>query len=149
MTRFGILAAVAVMAAGSAFGQHVISAKAGLIHYTEGEVLLGNQAIEQKPGDFKEMKVGDRLSTREGRAEILLTPGVTLRMAENSEVVMHANKLSDVRFEVVSGSALVEANEVTKDTNIDVVLNGATVEVTKRGVFRMSVGNPPKVRVYD
>ena len=149
MTRVGILAAVAAMAAGSAFGQHVISAKAGLIHYTEGEVLLGDKAIEQKPGDFKEMKIGDRLTTKEGRAEILLTPGVTLRMAENSAVVMNSNKLSDVRFEVVAGSALIEAGEVTKDTNIDVVLNGAIVEVRKRGVFRVEASTPPKIRVYD
>jgi hypothetical protein len=149
MTRFGVLAAAAVMAAGSAFGQHVISAKAGLIHYTEGEVLLGDKAIEQKQGDFKEMKVGDRLTTREGRAEILLTPGVTLRLSENSEVVMNSNKLSDIRFEVAAGSALIEAGEISKDTNIDVVLNGATVEVRKRGVFRLDATTPPKVRVYD
>ena len=149
-TKFALVAALtAALTATGALAQHVISAKAGLIHYVEGEVLLGEQALQQKAGDFKEMKVGDRLRTREGRAEVLLTPGVTLRLAENSEITLQANKLSDVRFEVVAGSALVEAGEVTKDTNIAATLNGATVEVRKRGVFRLNVEDPPKVRVYD
>ncbi|HEU0124317.1 MAG TPA: hypothetical protein VFQ91_27555, partial [Bryobacteraceae bacterium] len=73
----------------SAFGQSVISAKAGVVHYTEGDVaiLAGGKSTPVEThtgGKFTEMKDGQELTTTEGRAEVLLNPGVFLRLGENS-----------------------------------------------------------------
>lgn len=136
------------LVAGSALGQYVISAKSGLVHYTEGEVFLG-EAINPKPGEYPEIKEGQHLKTAAGRAEVLLTPGVFLRLAENSDIVMLSNKLTDTRVEIASGSVILEVGEITKENSIELVVGGVVVEVKKAGVFRVDASNPPSVRVYD
>jgi hypothetical protein len=150
VTSRKLVAAVAFgcLVAGSAFGQYVISAKSGLVHYTEGEVFLG-EAINPKPGEYPEIKEGQHLTTSAGRAEVLLTPGVFLRLSENSDVAMLSNRLTDTRVEIVSGSVILEVGEITKENLINVVVGGSVVEVRKPGMFRFDAGKSPMVRVYD
>jgi hypothetical protein len=119
------------------FGQSAISAKAGLVHYAEGKVLLDGKEIETKAGGkFPEMKEGGTLTTEEGRVEILLNPGVYLRLAENSSVKMITNRLIDTRLDVLSGTALVEVTEVLADNHVTVLCKEATVEFTKSSLVR-------------
>src|SRR6476620_11534039 len=95
-SRFAVVAASAlVLSASGAYGQSVISAHSGILHYYEGEVTLEGKAPHQKAGTFAEVKEKQELQTQVGRAEVLLTPGVFLRMGENSAIRMDANKLSD------------------------------------------------------
>jgi hypothetical protein len=103
---------VLALAAGSiaALAQSaVISARSGLIHYVEGQVYVGDQLVETKFGVFPEVKENQQLKTEEGRAEVLLTPGVFLRLGENSSFRMITNRLIDTRLEFLSGRAIVEA----------------------------------------
>ncbi len=146
VSRVGLTLAVA--GAGCAWGQSVISAHAGMIHYVEGKVLLEGQAVDPKFGDFPEVKNDQVLETAEGRAEVLLTPGVFLRLAENSSIKMLSNKLSDTAFEVQSGSIMVEADEILKDNAITVRYKDATIALVKQGLFRVDAGSE-KLRVYD
>jgi hypothetical protein len=140
--------AVGCLVAGSAMAQQVISAKSGLVHYTEGEVFIGEQ-INPKVGEYPEVKEGEHLTTKAGRVEVLLTPGVILRLAENSDMAMISNKLSDTRVEIAGGSGVLEANDLTKETSIQVLIGGTAVEIRKPGVYRFDAGTPPRVRVYD
>jgi FecR protein len=140
--------AIAGVLASSAAAQFVISAKSGLVHYTEGEVFLG-EAIHPKTGEYPEIKEGQHLSTIAGRAEVLLTPGVFLRLAENSDIVMVSNKLTDTRVEVASGSVILEVGEMSKENSIQLVVGGVVVEVRKSCLFRFDAGKPSSVRVYD
>src|ERR1039458_7667041 len=97
---------VLALAAGSiaALAQSaVISARSGLIHYVEGQVYLGDQLVETKFGVFPEVKENQQLKTEEGRAEVLLTPGVFLRLGENSSFRMITNRLIDTRLEFQIG----------------------------------------------
>jgi hypothetical protein len=64
--------------------QVAISARSGLVHYAEGDVLLEGNPVDPQPGHFPEIGVGQTLTAEQGRAEVLLTPGVFLRLAENS-----------------------------------------------------------------
>ena len=41
-----------VLAAGSAFGQYVISSHSGVIQYVEGRAFLGDQPVDPKFGQF-------------------------------------------------------------------------------------------------
>src|SRR5579862_1047076 len=88
----------------AALAQSVISAKSGLIHYAEGRVLLDGQPVEQHLGTFPDIKEKAELRTEEGRAEVLLTPGVVLRVGESSAIRMVTNRLIDTRVEFLSGS---------------------------------------------
>jgi FecR protein len=146
---FLTLAGCSIFVAG-AYGQSVISAKAGLIHYVEGKVLIGDKVVTtNKVGDFPEMKQGEILRTEEGRVEVLLTPGVFLRMSDNSSFKLVSSRLEDVRLELLTGSVLIEAAEVTKHDSIVLTTpKGAEVNITKRGLFRLDE-DPESLRVYD
>ena len=137
------------LAAGSiaALAQSVISARSGLIHYVEGQVYLGDQAVESKFGNFPEVKENQQLRTEEGRAEVLLTPGVFLRVGENSSFRMITNRLIDTRLDFLKGAALVEAEDIPKDNSVTVVYKDATVHPLKKGLYRFD-SSPAELRVF-
>ena len=77
LTSF-VAAAVILPAA----GQSVISTHSGVIYYFDGAVYLGDQPLEPRLGTFPTVPLGAELHTAQGRAEVLLTPGVLLRIGE-------------------------------------------------------------------
>jgi hypothetical protein len=119
-----------------------------MIHYVEGKVLLEGQPVDPKFGEFPEVKSDQVLQTEEGRAEVLLTPGVFLRVSENSSFRMLSNRLSDTAIEVLSGSTLFEVDELLKDNAITVRYKDATVSLSKRGLYRFDA-EASRLRVYD
>src|SRR5688572_9649641 len=135
--RMSLTVAVFTLVAGTAYGQSVISAKAGLVHYTEGKVFVADKAVDNKIGEFTEMKAGEVLRTTEGRAEVLLTPGVFFRVSENSSFKLVNNSLEDIRIELLQGSAIIEAGEISKYDSIVVTAGAATINLEKRGLFRI------------
>jgi hypothetical protein len=136
-----------VFAAG-AWAQSVISAHSGVIHYVEGDVTVDGTAIHPKFAEFPDVKSGQLLATEEGRAEVLLTPGVFLRLSENSSVRMISNALADTRLEVVSGSALVEVGELLEHNAISLEAAGASIALSKKGLYRITA-DPARLQVYD
>src|SRR5215469_16892627 len=120
----------------SAWGQNAISARSGMVNHVEGQVLLDGKTVEPKFGEFPQVNNEQTLSTQEGRVEVLLTPGAFLRMAENSSFKMLSNRLSDTAVEVLSGSAMIEVDELLKDNAIAVHFKGATISLVKQGLYR-------------
>ena len=131
-----------------AFGQQVISAHAGVVQYVEGDVTVGGEIINPKVGQFPNLKENDVLRTEQGRAEILLTPGVFLRVGENSAIKMVSNHLTDTRIEFLQGSALVECDDLLKDNAVTILHSGSNVGILKAGLFRFDA-NPARVGVYS
>lgn len=131
--------------------QVVTSAKSGLIHYTEGDVLLEDQEIAPKKGQFAEIKNGQVLKTGEGRAEVLVGYSGYLRIAENSSILMLDNRLSETRVQVLSGSLLVECPEIIKGNRLTFVAASIPLEVLKPGLYRIDIGagGESSVKVYD
>ena len=68
-SNFRYVVVLGCLMAGSSFAQQVISAKSGLINYTEGQVFLGDSLVKQKFGEYQDIKTGQHLRTEEGRAE--------------------------------------------------------------------------------
>lgn len=130
------------------WAQSVISAHSGIIHYVEGEVTIDGNAIHPKFAEFPDVKSGQLVATTEGRAEILLTPGVFLRLAENSSVRMLSNALADTRLKVESGSVLVEVGELLEHNAISFEASGAHLELAKKGLFRIDA-TAANLRVYE
>ena len=110
----------------------MISARSGLIHYVEGQVYLGDQPVETKFGNFPEVKENQQLRTEEGRAEVLLTPGVFLRLGENSSFRMITNRLIDTRLELLSGHGDHRSGRHRQGQLRTVVYKDATVHVARR-----------------
>jgi hypothetical protein len=130
-----------------AAGQSVISTHSGVVYFFEGSVSIGDQPLEQKFGKFPDIGAGRELRTEQGRAEVLLTPGVFLRMSENSRIRMISITLSDTRVELLNGSAVVETKEVAADTSALVIYKGWKVRVPRRGIYRIDA-EPAQLQVY-
>jgi hypothetical protein len=135
--------------AATAAAQNLVSAKAGLIHYAEGDVLVAGRPVEQKVSTFTTMKPGEHLTTAEGRAEVLLGPGVVLRVAENSIVSMISNDITDTRLELFAGQIILEAAETVKDNKTTILAQGRVIVPKKDGLFSVEAGPAPYLRVWN
>ena len=143
-----LTASVVALAGLPAFAQSVISAHSGLIHYVEGRVLLDGKPVEVKITAFPEIKEGKEFRTEDGRAEVLLNPGVFLRMGENSGLRMVSNKLSDTQVEFLSGSIIIESSGdlAQKEDSVSVLYKGSSVHLRKKGIYRFD-SDPAQLRV--
>jgi len=137
-----------VLSAGSALAQYVISTHSGVIQYVEGRAYLGDKPVEPKFGQFPDIKENQEFRTEEGRAEVLLTPGVFLRLGENSAIRMLSTRLTDTRVEVLSGSAVVECNEIPKDNAIELVYKKDSMRLEKQGLYRVDT-EPARFQVFE
>ena len=147
--RLGLaVLAVGAIGNGAVQAQQVVSAHAGVVHYVEGHVFVDNKPVQQKFAQFPDLREGNELRTEDGRAEVLLTPGAFLRVSDHSSVRMLRRELSDTRFEVLSGSVMVECDNVPKDVSLTVISHGHNIHLEKQGLYRLD-SDPPEFRVYD
>ncbi|WP_031499943.1 FecR domain-containing protein [Bryobacter aggregatus] len=128
--------------------QSVISAKAGVIHYVEGDVNVDDTKLVMQTSKFPDLKNHSVLRTAEGRVEILLSPGSFLRLSDSSAVRMESNSLAATKLSLLEGTALVEVAEIAKDTSLELVMGDSTITIRKAGLYRLEM-NPPAVKVYN
>ncbi|HTR36589.1 MAG TPA: FecR domain-containing protein [Bryobacteraceae bacterium] len=130
-----------------ASAQTVISTHSGTLYFFEGAVFIGEQQVEQKFGQFPDIGQGHQLWTKDGRAEVLLTPGVFLRVNKNSAIRLDSDQLSDTRVAVLDGSAILEVREIDANTSVTLTYKNWQLRGAQRGVYRVD-SNPAQVRVY-
>jgi hypothetical protein len=147
LSRIAFGVSLLVLGSTAAFSQSAISARSGMVHFVQGKVFIGQQEIDSKFGNFPQVKENQVLRSDEGRAEVLLTPGVFLRVAENSSFRMITDRLIDTRLEFLTGSIIVEADDILKDNSVTVVAKDATVHLRKAGIYRFDE-NPAQLRVF-
>src|SRR5579872_2962105 len=128
--------------------QSVISTHSGLVHFFEGEVYLGDQSLESHLGRFPSVPQGAELRTAEGRAEVLLTPGVFLRMGDRSAIRLVANDLADTEVELESGSVIVDSGEPNLNTSVTLIYKNWRVHFLQKGAYRIDA-DPPRLRVRE
>jgi hypothetical protein len=133
---FWTVAVVSVLAL-PAVGQSVISTRSGIVHFFEGSVYLDNQPLEPHPGRFPSVPQGAELHTADGRAEVLLTPSVFVRLGEKTTIRMVANELSNTRVELLAGSAVVDAAEPVSGQSVTLVYKNWSVRFLEEGVYRI------------
>jgi len=123
-------------------------ARPGTVNYAEGIVSVNGQSIGSKQIGNTEVAPGQVLETQDGKAEMLLTPGVFLRLSDHSAVKMVSPSLTDTRVELLRGSAMVEAAQVEKENHLDVMDHGANTVIQKHGIYSFKA-DQPMVAVYD
>lgn len=111
------------------------SALPGTVNYVEGNVDLGNQALNAKSVGSTTLEPGQSLVTNQGKAELLLTPGVFVRLADNSAVELVNPSLTKTEVRLDRGTAMVEVDEIHKENNLLVADNGATTRLQKTGLY--------------
>jgi len=116
--------------------QKVVSARAGLITYLQGPAYIDGKRVVLKTARFPQMHDGETLSTRRGRAELLLSPGIVLRLAENAQVRMDDTRLSDTRITLQQGEALIEIVQLADGNHLQVALGETATELARPGLYR-------------
>lgn len=136
------LATVVLAAVG--FCQSVISTRSGVVYYFDGAVYLDNQPLQPDPGKFESVAPGSELRTEQGHAEVLLTPGVFLRMGENASVRMLEDDLGNTRVELQAGSAILDSGEPAAGTAVTLVFRDWEVRSWHAGTYRID-SDPPRL----
>ncbi len=103
------------------WAQYVVSTRAGTIHYIRGQVSVDGQPLEMTPFKFPLLKEGQVLRTGNGRAEVLLGPGVFLRLGEHGALRMLNTRLENAEVEVQQGTSLVEVVDMPNGSDVHVV----------------------------
>ena len=92
------LAAVLSVPAWGADTDNRHNAVPGTLNYVEGQASIDNQTLDSKSVGDAELQNGQILETGNGKAEILLTPGVYLRIGDNSSVKMVSANLTNTNL---------------------------------------------------
>lgn len=138
------LLAVPVMGA----SPQVSPAQPGMINYVEGQVSIGTQALNMNSVGSAYLQAGQSLTTGNGKSEILLTPGVFLRVSDNSSVTMISPDLANTEVRLNRGRGMVEVAEIHKENNLLVDQNGSKTRLLKTGLYDFDA-NQDQVRVFD
>lgn len=119
----------------------------GTINYIEGQVSVDAQPLGPKTSVA--LQPGQTLATGpNGFAEVLLTPGAFLRIGNNSQVRFVAAGLANSQAQIDRGAAIAEVDQFIKGTNLSVVMNNATAQIEKKGLYDFDA-NHQAVKVLD
>lgn len=125
-----------------------VPAHPGTVNYVEGQVSVDGQRLASRDVGSAELQRGQVLETEHGKAEMLLTPGVFLRLGDGSAVRMDSPGLTDTRVALLHGEAMVEVTDLLKQNSLRVMDSGATATLLKNGLYEFDADGP-RVAVFD
>jgi hypothetical protein len=121
----------------------------GTVNYVEGQASVDGQQISASASGGTALKAGQMLDTgNNGYVEVLLTPGAFLRLGNNSQIRVLQAGLVNTTVELDRGTALVEADQLIKDSHLAFVVHGNTTEIEKKGLYEFDA-NQQAIRVLD
>ncbi len=124
------------------------TAMPGTLNYVEGQASMGDQTLDSKAVGTADLQNGQILETGNGKAEILLTPGVYLRLGDNSSVKMISDGLTNTALALDHGEAMLEVDQLYKQNDIHISQPGADTTVVKTGLYDFDATNQ-QIRVFD
>ncbi|MBV8899310.1 MAG: hypothetical protein JOY92_04260 [Verrucomicrobia bacterium] len=119
------------------------------MNYIEGHASINGQPVVDKDPRAKFLNANDTLSTDAGKAEVLLTPGVFLRVGDNSEIRMISPSLTDTQIEITRGEAMLEVDDLVKGNHLAIIDHGASITLVKNGLYRFTADVPPTAAVLE
>ena len=120
----------------------------GTLNYVEGQASIGDQPLTSNEVGTANLQNGQVLETGNGKAEILLTPGVYLRVGSNSAVQMVSDRLTDTQVALQQGEAMLEVDQIYKENYIHITQPGADTKILKTGLYDFDATDQ-QVRVFD
>jgi hypothetical protein len=94
------------------------------------------------------LQQGAGLRTEEGRAEVLLTPGVFLRLGQHSAIKMVANGLSDTQVVLETGAVILDSGEPNPGTSVALIYKDWTIHLLQKGLYRVD-SDPARLWVRE
>jgi len=123
-------------------------ARPGTLNYVEGQVYLGQQSLDSKSIGNVELAPGETLSTDQGKAEVLLTPGIFVRLGDESSAKMISTGLTNTQIALDRGEAMIEVVEIHPENFLGIVEDGRQTQLVKTGLYDFNE-NLNVVRVLD
>jgi hypothetical protein len=120
----------------------------GTINYIEGQAAIGAQALTEKSVGSAKLEAGQSLTTENGRAEILLTPGIFLRVGDHSSLQMNSPGLADTIMTLEKGRAIVEVADIHPQNNVRISEDGSSTQLLKAGLYDFDADHSV-IRVFD
>jgi len=120
----------------------------GALNYVEGNASIGAQTLDSKSVGSTELQRGQSLTTGDGKVEVLLTPGVFLRLGSNSTVKMLSPTLTDTEVHLEKGHAMIEVAEIHPENDLRIVAGVAMIQLLKTGLYDVDL-NQGQLRVFD
>src|SRR3984885_726933 len=131
-----------------AFGQSANPARPGTLNYIEGQASIDGRQVSSRSVGTAELEPGQYLATANGKVEILLTPGVFLRLDNNSTVKMISPNLTHTEVLLDRGRATVEADQIYPQNTILIDQKGGQTQLLKNGLYEFNADNNT-VRTFD
>ncbi len=140
-------AAVSVLFGLPACAQFVISARAGLVNYTEGLVFLNRKALVRQFGNYPLIKEDEIFRTVSGKAEILLSPGVFLRLGPETSIRVLSSEITNPKIELVTGEVVLDAVDLRQVAGVTLALGKVDISTSTKGQYHLKA-NPRGLRVF-
>jgi hypothetical protein len=111
------------------------------VNYVEGQASIEGRQLSPQSVGHAELRAGQFLATGNGKAEVLLTPGVFLRLDSNSTVKMVSPELTRTEVEVTQGRVSLEVDQIYKQNNILINLANGQTHILKNGLYEFDATN--------
>jgi hypothetical protein len=146
---FGAFLAVPARADNPSNSSSAEHAVPGTLNYVEGSVSIGSQAVTSQQVGSAQLEEGQSLTSQHGKAEILLTPGVFVRLGDDSTLQMISSSLTNTQVQLDRGHAIVEVDQIYPQNDLRVIADGQTIQLLKTGLYDFDLNGQPMLRVFD
>lgn len=120
----------------------------GTVNYVEGAVYLDGKPLGRDSVGSAAMAAGQVLETHQGKAEILLDPGIYLRVGDQSAVKMISASITPTKVEILRGKAGVEVDQLFKQNVLQIDTHGITTQLVKTGYYQFDA-NDGTLKVFS
>lgn len=138
-TRWGVLLASLALPLVARADNPKNPAVAGTVNYVEGQAFLNGKELDAKSIGSVVVDSGQSVSTENGKVEVLLTPGVFLRLGNNSAARMVSAGLTNTEVALEGGQALLEVDQIQSANNLRMKTHGITADIEKTGLYEFDV----------
>jgi hypothetical protein len=143
--RIGGMSLGVVLTAALALAQPAADAAPGAVNYLEGQASIDGRPFTARSARLER---GQVLETSQGNVELLLTPGVFLRVGHDSSLRMISPGLANTEVALLRGTAMLEVDQLFKQNNLKVIVDGMTARIQKTGLYEFDA-NQPAAMVFE
>ena len=135
VTALAVLFAPALFALDTQSPAPAGSAVPGTLNYIEGTATVDGHVLAANSVGSVTLQPGQEIATSQGRVEVLLTPGVFLRLDHNSAAKMVSSDLLNTVVDIDRGQAAVEVDQIFRENDLHIVENNVPVQLLKPGFY--------------
>jgi hypothetical protein len=123
-------------------------ASPGTLNYIEGQASIEGRPLSSNSVGNTALQAGQVIATANGKAELLLTPGIFLRLGNDTTVQMISPDITHTEVQLQQGRVSVEVDQIYPQNTILIDLNKGQTQLLKPGLYNFDAAIST-VRVFD